>query len=72
MNIQLALSARVACIPGVIVETALPSMPRKQSAVDYNAAMLQEIGRAAAKREEDTTREQGELVRLTCQHVPAP
>ena len=72
MNIQLALSARAACNPDAIVATALPTMPRKHSAVDYNAAMLQEIGRAAAKREEDTTREQGELVRLTCQYFPAP
>ena len=54
--IQLALSARAACNPNAIVAPALPTMPRKHSAVDYNAAMLQEIGRAAAKREEDTTR----------------
>ena len=34
-------------------------MPRTHSDVAYNAAMFQEIGRAAAEREEDTTREQG-------------
>ena len=72
MIIQLALSARVACNPNAIVATALPTMPRKHSAVDYNAAMLQEIGRATAKREEDTGREQGELVRVTCRYFPAP
>ena len=72
MNINLALSARAACIPDAVVATALPTMPRKHSAVDYNAAMLQEIGRAAAKREEDAARERGELVRVTCRYFPAP
>ena len=47
-------------------------MPRKHSAVDYDAAMLQDIGRAAAQREEDTVREQGELVRVICLYFPAP
>ena len=72
MNINLALSARAACIPDAIVATALPTMPRKHADVDYNVAMLQEIGRAAAKREEDAAREQGELVRVTCRYFPAP
>ena len=71
MIIQLALSARAACIPDVIVATALPTMPRKHADVDYNVAMLQEIGRAAAKREEDATREEGEFVRLTYLYFPA-
>ena len=68
----LALSARVACNPNAIVATALPTMPRKHADVDYNVAMLHEIGRAAAKREEDAAREQGELVRVTCRYFPAP
>ena len=72
MNIHLAFSARAACIPDAIVATALPTMPRKHADVDYNVAMLQEIGRAAAKREEDAAREQGELVRVTCRYFPAP
>ena len=72
MIIQLALSARVACNPNAIVATALPTMPRKHADVDYNVAMLQEIGRAAAKREEDAARERGELVRVTCRYFPAP
>ena len=46
-------------------------MPRKHADVDYEAAMLQEIARAAAKREEDAAREQGELVRVTCRYFPA-
>ena len=72
MNINLALSARAACIPDAIVATALRAMPRKHADVDYNVAMLQEIGRATAKREEDAAREQGELVRVTCRYFPAP
>ena len=47
-------------------------MPRKHADVDYNVAMLQEIGRAAAKREEDVARERRELVRVTCRYFPAP
>ena len=71
-NIKFTFSARVANIPCIIVETALPKMPRKHSAVNYDAAMLQDIGRAAAQREEDTVREQGELVRVICLYFPAP
>ena len=72
MNIHLALSARAACIPDAIVATALPTMPRKHADVEYNVAMLREIGLAAAKREEDAARERGELVRVTCRYSPAP
>ena len=72
MSIPLAFLARVAYIVGVVAESALPTMPRKHSDADYNAAMLQEIARASAQREEDTNREQGEYVRVTCRHLPSP
>ena len=69
--ILLALLARAVCIPGAIAESALPTMPRKHSDADYNAAMLQEIARVSAQREEDTNREQSEFVRVTCWYLPS-
>ena len=48
----------------------LSAMPRKHSAIEYNVEMLEEIGRRAAKVEEDKARERQELVRMTCQWLP--
>ena len=70
-SIQFAVSARVACIPTVIVAAALPTMPRKHSDVDYTVAMMQGIGRAAAETEEGTIRDKGGRVRVTCRHCRA-
>ena len=69
-NIKFALSARAASIPCILVDSALPKMPRKHSAVDYDATMLQDIGLAAAQTEEDMLRGHGELVRVTCRYLP--
>ena len=38
---------------------------------DKDAAMMQEIGRAAAETEEDTIRDQGGRVRVTCRYFRA-